>query len=217
LLIGGDLAQDSGQPGDYEQVTRLLQPVRQAGVDVCLALGNHDNRANFRQAISGQAATAGLEHHVAFLGTPHVNWIVLDSLEKTLSTPGYLGNEQINWLQATLDAHPRKPTLVLVHHNPGTVNSIAGLKDTEALLGVLRPRSQVKALFYGHTHAWSASEDASGLWLVNLPPVAYVFRPTDPSGWIEATVAPRHMRLRFHGLGPRHAVHGQELELGWRG
>jgi 3',5'-cyclic AMP phosphodiesterase CpdA len=216
LLIGGDLALDSGQSGDYEQVTRLLQPVRQAGVDVCLALGNHDHRENFRKIIPESGAAAGLEHHVAFLRTPHVNWIVLDSLEKTLVTPGYLGTAQIDWLTGVLDANPRKPAMILVHHNPGTVNSIAGLKDTAALLQALRPRSQVKALFYGHTHTWSATEDASGLWLVNLPPVAYVFRPADPSGWIEAAMASNHMRLKFHGLGPRHAVHGHELELGWR-
>jgi 3',5'-cyclic AMP phosphodiesterase CpdA len=216
LLISGDLALDSGQSGDYEQVTRLLEPVRQAGIDVCLALGNHDNRENFRKTVGGAANVHGLEHHVAFLPTPGVNWIVLDSLEKTLSTPGLLGRAQLQWLELTLDANPRKPTMVMVHHNPGTVNSIAGLKDTDALLAVLRPRNQVKALFYGHTHTWSAAEDTSGLWMINLPPVAYVFRPTDPSGWIEARMGTNNMRLQFHGLGPQHAVHGQALELGWR-
>ena len=41
----------------------------------------------------------------------------------------------------------------MVHHNPG-VGANIGLKDTSAFLDVIRPRKQVKAYVYGHTHTW---------------------------------------------------------------
>ena len=72
------------------------------------------------------------DHNVALIETPRANWFVLDSLEKTLSTPGLLGKSQLAWLARTLDEHPDKPALVMVHHNllfPGDLK--AGLKDTE--------------------------------------------------------------------------------------
>ena len=71
---------------------------------------------------------------------------MLDSLEATLSTPGLLGQEQLDWLAAALDANPGKPALVLLHHNPATSGHVGGLKDTEALFEVIRPRKQVKGL-----------------------------------------------------------------------
>ena len=42
----------------------------------------------------------------------------------------------------------------MVHHNPGFLGKVGGLRDTEALFKVLRPRKQVKAVIYGHTHDW---------------------------------------------------------------
>lgn len=55
------------------------------------------------------------DRQVALLPTPRVNWIILDSLEKGLSTPGLLGRERLDWLARTLDDHPEK-----AHVNPGS-------------------------------------------------------------------------------------------------
>lgn len=218
VCILGDCAHNSGEKGDYATLTTLLQPMREEGLTVNLALGNHDNRERFREALlEEQAAKRPLaDRQVALLRAARANWFVLDSLEKTLSTPGWLGQEQLDWLGRTLDENPDQPALILVHHNPGKVDNIEGVKDTDALWNVIRPRKQVKAWFYGHTHKWSVSRDESGIHLVNLPPVAYVFHTGNPSGWVLASLERGGARLELRCVDPAHKAHGQVHQLEWR-
>jgi 3',5'-cyclic-AMP phosphodiesterase len=218
VFVVGDLALNTGEPGDYGTFLQLAQPLRDGGLPLHLALGNHDQRDNFREALkeSKSARRPVADKEVSLIRTLDANWFVLDSLEKTLSTPGLLGQAQLDWLAQALDANKSKPGLVLVHHNPGQVDNISGLKDTEALLAVLRPRRQVKAWIYGHTHAWKVDRDESGIHLVNLPPVAYVFKEGNPSGWVHATLARDGMRLELRSLDAKHPAHGQVVNLKWR-
>jgi 3',5'-cyclic AMP phosphodiesterase CpdA len=218
LFVTGDLAHSSGQSGDYGALARLLTPLREAGLPVHLALGNHDNRERFWEAFHDLKAAKRpvSDHLVGIVRTPLVDWFLLDSLEKTLSTPGLLGKEQLDWLARSLDANPAKPALILVHHNPGIEGGNMGLKDTLALLEVLRPRRQVKAYIFGHTHNWTVQKDESGLHLINLPPTAYVFRDGEPSGWVLASVQAGGMNLEFRCLDANHSENGRKLDLVWR-
>jgi 3',5'-cyclic AMP phosphodiesterase CpdA len=217
VFITGDCAYNSGQTGDYRQVADLLQPIRGAQMPVHLALGNHDNRERFWEALQAEKAASRplADRQVALLRTPPANWFVLDSLEKTLSPPGWLGQEQLDWLAKALDANPDKPALVLIHHNPGISGNI-GLKDTAALFEVIRPRKQVKAYIFGHTHAWNVWQDESGIHLINLPPVGYVFLPDEPAGWVHATLEREGIRLELRCVDPAHKSHGQVAKLMWR-
>jgi 3',5'-cyclic-AMP phosphodiesterase len=121
----------------------------------------------------------------------------------------------LDWLGAALDKNADKPALVLVHHNLG-LGANMGLKDTTALLDVIRPRKQVKAYIFGHTHTWNVEQDSSGIHLINLPPVAYVFQEGQPSGWVHATVENKKMRLELSCVDKTHKSHGQKIELEWR-
>ncbi|MCU0786417.1 MAG: phosphohydrolase, partial [Verrucomicrobia bacterium] len=94
--------------------------------------------------------------------------------------------------------------------------NVSGLKDTESLLQVIRPRKQVKAWIFGHTHKWNVAADESGIHLVNLPPVAYVFQPDNPAGWVHATVRCDGMNLELRGIDTTHKNHGQVVVLRWR-
>lgn len=218
LFVTGDCAYNSGEKGDYAQLTALLEPIRKDGLPVCLALGNHDNRSHFWDALEDEKAVKRpvADRQVALVKSPQVNWFVLDSLEKTLSTPGILGASQLEWLASALDANPDTPAVILVHHNPGVTDSIGGLKDTEAFYAVIRPRKQVKAYMFGHTHIWSVTQDSSGIHLINLPAVAYVFKEGQPSGWVHATVQPKGMRLDVSCLDKKHTAHGKVINLEWR-
>lgn len=218
VLVCGDCAYGSGQTGDYQQLVRLLEPLREASLPVHLALGNHDNRERFYEAITWANDGTRLpvkDKHTALLRSPNANWFVLDSLERTESTPGLLGKEQLEWLAGSLDANRDKPALVMVHHNPGIAGN-SGLKDTVALFEVIRPRKHVKAYFFGHTHVWNVERDTAGLHLVNLPPVAYVFKDTDPSGWVQVRVERSRANLEFYSIDPSHKAHRQQIELTWR-
>lgn len=218
VFVNGDCAYNQGEPGDYRQFTRLLEPLRAGGLPLHLALGNHDQREHFWATLPPKdAARRAVAHkQVALVKATNVNWFVLDSLETTLATPGSLGAAQLAWLAKSLDANRRKPAAVVLHHNPGLRENVNGLKDTEALLDVIRPRKQVKAWIFGHTHVWRTQPDASGIHLINLPPVAYVFRPGDPAGWVHATIRPDGMKLELRCLDPAHKDHGQVVNLKWR-
>jgi len=217
VFIVGDCAYNSGQKGDYRQVADLLLPIRDAQMPVHLALGNHDNRERFWEALPKEKAAQRplADRQVARLRTPLANWFVLDSLEQTLAAPGLLGQEQLDWLAGALDANPDKPALVLIHHNPGLTGNI-GLKDTTALLDIIRPRKQVKAYIFGHTHAWNVWQDDSGIHLINLPPVGYVFQPGLPAGWVHAALEHEGLQLELRCVDPTHKSHGQIVKLQWR-
>lgn len=218
VFVLGDCALSSGEPGEYAQLAGLLRPFRHDGSPVHLALGNHDQRENFYSALKSQHGGRGVvaDKHVSLVQSRQVNWFILDSLEKTLQTPGSLGVEQLDWLARTLDANPKKPAVILVHHNPADGGRIIGLKDSAAFLEVIRPRRQVKAWFFGHTHHWQVTQDESGIHLVNLPPVAYIFREDDPSGWVHATARRGGMKLELRSIDPANKAHGQIVELDWR-
>jgi 3',5'-cyclic AMP phosphodiesterase CpdA len=218
VFILGDCAYSSGEKGDYTALTELLQPLRAGELPVHLALGNHDQRENFWEALQQVKAAERpvLDRHVAMIRSSHVNWFLLDSLEKTLQTPGLVGQAQFDWLAKALDAHKRKPAVILVHHNPGAEANHTGLKDTQALFDLIRPRKQVKAWIFGHTHHWNVVEDASGIHLVNLPPVAYVFREGNPNGWVQATTRSDGLKLELRCVDARHMQHAQVVDLKWR-
>lgn len=218
VFVTGDCAYNSGQAGDYTTLADLVTPIRRGQMPIHIAVGNHDNRDRFWEAFEDQKAARRplVDKQAALLRTSRVNWFMLDSLEKTLSTPGLLGKDQLDWLARALDANQRKPAVVLVHHNPGLEGGNMGLKDTLAFLEVIRPRRQVKAYFYGHTHSWSVQEDASGIHFINLPAVAYVFRAGDAAGWVHAQIERKGMRLEFRSVDPSHKDHGKVVDLEWR-
>jgi hypothetical protein len=218
VMITGDCAYNTGELTDYSNVGDLLVPMRKAGLPVHLALGNHDNRERFWQAFKEEkeANRPLADRQVALLRTGNVNWYILDSLERTLSSPGLLGPEQLHWLAKALDENPKTPALVVIHHNPGLNGGNLGLKDTFPLFEIIRPRTQVKAYIYGHTHAWKVEPDTSGIHLINLPPVSYVFREGEPIGWVHALIEDGGMQLELSCVEKTHKAHGQKVKLQWR-
>jgi len=219
VLISGDLAFNSGEPADYAAIGGLLRPMREHGQPIHLALGNHDHREHFWSTLPDARTTepALPERQAAIVRTAHANWFVLDSLITTLETPGRLGEEQRQWLARSLDANAGKPALIVIHHHP-SLGGATGfpLEDTPQLLEILRPRRHVKAYFFGHTHRWGVYREESGLWLVNLPPVAYVFETGRPSGWARATLRAEGARLELRCLDHTRQDHGQVINLAWR-
>ena len=219
VLLNGDAAFLKGLRDDYSTLASLLTPISAAGLPIHITLGNHDDRDVFLKAFADRLPTSKplASHHVAVVEGKRANFFLLDSLEIVNGTPGLLGSEQLRWLADALDAKKDKPALVFLHHNPALIQLKVnnGLKDTEAFLEVIKPRSHVKAVVYGHTHHW-AHEDVEGLHFVNLPPTAYVFQQGDPNGWVELTLADSGARFKLHALDPEHKANGQTFDLKWR-
>jgi 3',5'-cyclic AMP phosphodiesterase CpdA len=222
VLVNGDLAAHQGNPEDYATLLDALAPLRQAGLTVHLALGNHDDRDNFWRAIpqNGARQKDVDDRQVCLIESPRANLFMLDSLDVVAKTPGVLGPRQLAWLAKALDARPDKPAIVFVHHDPIAPDATkkTGLIDTKALLDLLAPRKQVKAHVYGHTHDWRyvPPTDPTGLHAVNLPPTAWVFQQGKVRGWVDLTLVEQGGAFKLHGLDPKHEQHGQKFDLTWR-
>ena len=218
-IVAGDCAFLHGEAADYTLFGDLLKPLRQAGMPLHFALGNHDHRDRFLAAFP-DAKAHGVQppvqsKFVSMVETPHANWFLLDSLDKTGTAKGLLGDVQLHWLAKALDARTDKPALVLAHHNPDRLVNIHGLTDTARLFEVLVPRRHVKAYFYGHTHRWQVGRE-SKVHLVNIPATAWLFEPGEPRGLLTAQLRPDGATVMLHCLDHHHAKHGDKVDLKWR-
>lgn len=218
VLVCGDCAHNTGELADYEVFADILRPLRHAGAPVHLLLGNHDDRQHFLDVLGKDLTSPSPvdQRHVGLVQSPTVNWFLLDSLEKVNHTPGLLGASQLGWLKKALDAHPDKPAMVMVHHDIPIAAGKTGLQDFAELLAILRPRKQVKACFYGHTHAWGVRQDESGIHLINLPSVAATFTPVNPRGWVRAYLQKTSLKLELRCVDTTHPKHGEVHDLVWR-
>jgi Icc protein len=218
VLVNGDLAFNNGEAGDYKAVGRLVRPWREQGLPIYMGMGNHDNRERFWKTLHGAKREQPplLDRQVALVETDVANWFILDSLIQTRKTPGLLGGAQLDWLEKALDDNTDKPAIIAIHHHPGQPGATGALEDADALFEILRPRKQVKAYFFGHTHHWRVTQDPSGIHLINLPPTAYVFQQGQPNGWVHLNLQSDGARLELRCIDRTHKDHGQIVQLAWR-
>jgi 3',5'-cyclic AMP phosphodiesterase CpdA len=218
VLVAGDCAYLTGTDGDYREYVRRIQPLIDAGLPMHMTIGNHDDRDRFWEALPREQADSNhrIRRQSTVVSTRQANWFLLDSLNKTNKSPGELGSDQLEWLSAELDARPYKPAVIMLHHDPVRNGRPGSLTDSEHLLAITRPRRQVKALFFGHTHVWDVAQDRSGIHLVNLPATGYTLKMRSFVGWVSCQVYSAGAALKVHALNPRQAEHGQIVPLKWR-
>ena len=96
-IVNGDLAYNTGFAEDYARFTELIAPLRAAQIPLHLGLGNHDHRERFWTALRSDASVKRplADREVAIIPADRANWYLLDTLDKTNSTPGRLGEAQI--------------------------------------------------------------------------------------------------------------------------
>ncbi len=203
VLVNGDVAYEKGLAGDYAHVAQLLSPWVAARLPVAMTLGNHDDRVHFKAA--GQNGMGLFDpmdvgmaendlvasRHLGRVSVGGVDWYLLDSLRETDETPGELGEAQRAWLAKELDARPEQPAFVMAHHQPENPNDTDddgfGLADSVALMALLEPRRQVKAVFHGHQHIYGV-RTTSELHVVGLPATGFMFEKGNPLGYCEVRV-----------------------------
>ena len=115
MIFTGDLA-DQGEPEAYAKLRAIVDPACKAlGAKVIWAMGNHDNRANFRTGLLDQTGNDAPVDHSYFINGLRV--ITLDT-----SVPGYhhgeLSDAQLDWLAAELDTPAPDGTILALHHPP---------------------------------------------------------------------------------------------------
>jgi 3',5'-cyclic AMP phosphodiesterase CpdA len=152
VIFTGDLA-DLGEAEAYAKLRAIVDPACQAmGAKVIWAMGNHDDRANFRTGLLDQPADDSPVDRTYFINGLRV--ITLDT-----SVPGYhhgeLSPAQLDWLASELATPAPDGTILALHHPPvPSVLDLAvlvELRGQAALAGVLR-NSDVRTILGGHLH-----------------------------------------------------------------
>ncbi len=152
VIFTGDLA-DRGEAAAYAKLRTIVDPACKAmGAKVVWAMGNHDNRANFRAGLLDQQADDDPVDHSYFINGLRI--ITLDT-----SVPGFhhgeLSSAQLEWLAAELSTPAPDGTILALHHPPvPSVLDLAvlvELRGQAALAGVLR-NSDVRTILGGHLH-----------------------------------------------------------------
>ena len=208
-------------PAEYRLFAELVEPVREAGIPLHLALGNHDHFTRFAEGLAQlRPKDRPVEgKQVVVVELERVNLFVLDSFDPKNTIGGMLGEEQLKWLAMALDERKTKPAVVCVHHplqfEPDKNKKFSGLADSTDLWPVLKDRPQVKAFVFGHTHTWKLAE-RDGIHLINLPAIGYPFAKTEVTGWVDAVFTEKGVKLEVRAIDPKHAKHGEKVELTWR-
>jgi 3',5'-cyclic AMP phosphodiesterase CpdA len=223
LIVSGDCVYLHGLPDDYKTLLEEFEPFRQKGLPVHFVMGNHDNRQAFLNAVRNTVAPSTDKNIPSrlhsIIETPKVNFFLLDSLDKTNHTPGFFGEEQLQWLTDELDSRKDKPAILVAHHNPdysgNIVKAPGALQDTNAFFERIRDRQQVKAYFYGHTHTWKTLRVA-GIHMVNIPATAWRFDQQQPFAWVLLTLKDNGMSLTLRSIDPAHPKHNEIIDLSWR-
>jgi len=214
LVVTGDLARLTGQIGDYENLRKLLTPVAEER-PIYLALGNHDDRVNFRRIFEKPAGDgqAVKDKHVMVVDAGPVRFLILDSLMLTNETAGLLGKAQRTWLENDLRSPDDRPTILFVHHTFG--DGDGDLLDAPRLFDLIRPAKKVKAIVYGHSHNFGYSK-FERVHLINLPATAYTFGDAQPVGWVEARLTSQGGEFILHAVAGNTQLDGQTTKLRWR-
>lgn len=151
-VIGlGDISLAFGEPGDYEVAAETLKPLADAGIKVTHAMGNHDIRAEFLKRFPGYDVTTKVPgRFVSVVETPHVDFILLDSLVEPSRRGDYkavtgfgLGEAQRKWLVDEL-ASRKKNVFVCSHHSAWDLKLQKLCARTKCVQGYL----------HGHHHRW---------------------------------------------------------------
>jgi 3',5'-cyclic-AMP phosphodiesterase len=170
MVITGDLA-DTGHPDEYADLQAILD---RCPIPVHLTTGNHDDPEAMVAEFGGtRYLGGGTSTHYA-IEYPDVTVVVADSHVKG-SPAGFLGAEQLAWINETLATRPDAPAVIAVHHPPVPVGVpfLDGMRlnDGPALAEVVRRHPHVVRVLAGHIHR-SISASFAGT-LVTVAPSTY--------------------------------------------
>jgi 3',5'-cyclic AMP phosphodiesterase CpdA len=152
VWITGDLV-DQGSPDEYANLRDVLGGLRSPWA---VMVGNHDDRANLRQALADHPyLPRGGEFLQYVIDDLPLRLIALDTLVPGESG-GTLCPARLDWLAARLEERPDRPTVIAMHHPP----FVTGLTEMDAIncansaaLGaIVAEHPQIERIICGHVH-----------------------------------------------------------------
>ncbi len=180
LIASGDLT-EFGSIAAYQTLKSICDALP---FPVLMALGNHDDRGNFRAVFHDVPTDAGFVHYVHDAGP--LRLVILDTLD-----PGRHGGSfdavRADWLAAQLAASA-KPVVIVLHHPPidtgnGWMTEDINADWVQRLRAVVAAHPQVIRLVSGHLHRGMVTSWAGSTLVVcpsTAPQVALDFRTLNP-------------------------------------
>ena len=152
IVFTGDLA-DRGEARAYAKLREIVLPAAERmGARVIWAMGNHDNRAAFRQVLLDEAPEMSPVDQVHRLGGLRI--ITLDTTVPECHH-GELSDNQLAWLRRELQSAAPEGTILAMHHPPvPSVQDLAVLVELrqQHRLAEVLAGSDVRAIIAGHLH-----------------------------------------------------------------
>jgi Icc protein len=162
VVCSGDLS-DDGTAESYRALAEAIEPwAAQRGGRVVYAMGNHDQRAGFREVLGdGQHGPAGGSPD-DLSGEPihSVEWsggFRIVTIDSSVPRAGYgrIDEAQLSWLREELSEPAPEGTVLVLHHPPVAAETpllaALQLQDPDALAAVIEA-TDVRVVLAGHYH-----------------------------------------------------------------
>lgn len=157
VLVFGDVAYVYGLGADYDFSRPQFKLLEDAGITVTIGMGNHDRRSEYAKRWPAAAAKSLVSgRYVHLLETPHVDFLMLDSLQGSDDradddkgpVKGALSDDQQEFLRKFV-AERSKPVVLCAHHKAGEL-SVCG----EGMTAFMLKSPCVAGYIHGHNHRW---------------------------------------------------------------
>lgn len=204
ILLTGDLVNEV-KSKIYD---RIFDQLEKTGIPFACIAGNHDvtDELNTHLAYKKHEYVAHtrdsrlLSRHIIKANNWHI--LLVDS-----SVPGhvygYLGKENIEWLQQTL-AIIHTPVIIAMHHHvlPMTSSWINQhiTKDADDFWQVVTMYSNIKAVITGHVHQ-KYETDYCNTWVYATPSTCYQFKPNCNDFTLDVNAQPGYRWLQLDQEG----------------
>ncbi|MCC9205270.1 phosphodiesterase [Arthrobacter sp. zg-Y769] len=152
IVFTGDLA-DRGEARAYARLREIVLPAAERmGARVIWAMGNHDDRAAFRQVLLDEAPEMSPVDRV-----DHLHGLRIITLDTTVPDHhhGELSEGQLAWLRRELQTAAPEGTVLAMHHPPvPSVQDLAVLVELrqQHRLAEVLAGSDVRTIIAGHLH-----------------------------------------------------------------
>lgn len=176
LMITGDLVANGGNPQHWSVFDSETAPLRNAGVKIYPALGNHDLRGDLPQALDNFFQRFPYLQRSRYYSLRADNVMVL-TLDSALDQPG---GEELQWLQRQIESLPDGIQFVVIqlHHPPLTRSSDKMFggghsprrqeQDMAAFLESQQAKSKARFIVVaGHVHNYERYEQNGVMYIVS--------------------------------------------------
>ena len=193
ILATGDLSQDAST-ASYQYLAHQFDELQ---LPVFWLPGNHDDSNAMYKHLLGELIFAAKQ---VLIG----NWLIL-LLDSTIEgeTGGNVCPAQIDFLEASLQAHADRHALVCLHHQalPSGSEWIdrLGLQQPRALSDAIKSHDNVRAVLWGHVHQ-QTHHQRDGIEWMSTPSTCVQFKPGSKTFALD-DLSPGYRRINLNRDG----------------